>query len=353
MISTIFISSNVSAFIQSQADAMITALSDNIQLITLSIQLLLAALLIYSFLETKKALSSLFFEAFEVIKSDRPNNGLDLLEGDDFDLYSETMEELFLSKLQVEIPVSPKSLKMNPIKVQPENNKKEIPKQDCGQIKTIYEEEENNNESMALIPYLAPREEVEWFMRWDLTVDELASLSYSQKARRFYVLTTTKESEVIQLNKNVNSNANVLDAQLIQSPEPPEPNTMIKMDLTLEFKHPIIKPMNILSELVAAADRIDINAHQIYLLRRNHELTISFIEKQMSLIKTIKKKKRLTPNGKRSYKQNWLNSNSERSDKKLATKNGKKHSKMAIKNPKKATAKLSPIQLAIILSIII
>ena len=43
----------------------------------------------------------------------------------------------------------------------------------------------------------------EWFMRWNLTEDELSELNYAQKARRYYILSTFGEPE-------------------IQNPEPPE-----------------------------------------------------------------------------------------------------------------------------------
>ena len=98
----------------------------------------------------------------------------------------------------------------------------------------------------------------EYYLRWDLSMDELGQLSYSEKCRRFYLL--SKYGEVKQEAKPPGT------SRLKELP--PEP----------------AKPMNLISDLVQQANSIDISDFQVQLLKLNHQLVQSHL-KRIGMIK--------------------------------------------------------------------
>lgn len=105
--------------------------------------------------------------------------------------------------------------------------------------------------------YEIPKEKkpFEYYLTWDLPVDELEQLTYSEKSRRFYFLTNHGEIK--------------------KEAEPPEP---IIVSTEIELYHEPLKPMNLITDLIQQANRIDIPNYQIELLKLNHQLTHSYLK---------------------------------------------------------------------------
>lgn len=124
-----------------------------------------------------------------------------------------------------------------------------------------------NHERITLIedePMESEKKPFEWYLRWDLSDYELETLSYAEKARRFYHLTNYGE---VQLQ-----------------PETAEERRVEQSETCCEavgFYHLPIKPpeeekpINLITDVLNQT--IDIPSHLMHLLKKNHHLTSSFL----------------------------------------------------------------------------
>jgi hypothetical protein len=127
---------------------------------------------------------------------------------------------------------------------------------DHERIKLVVDEEEitavvksNSQEAPDL------KKPFEYYLRWDLKTIELEKLSFSEKSRRFYLF--SKYGEI----KN-------------QESKPPDQVQVLGEVYELP-PEPAAKPANLITNLMQQADFIDIPEFQIQLLKLNHQLVQS------------------------------------------------------------------------------
>lgn len=92
----------------------------------------------------------------------------------------------------------------------------------------------------------------EWYLHWDVPADELESLCYSERSARFFHLTKYGEIKI----------------QHHPAIKPPE-GQVVQV-----FK----KPINLISDIVASANNINIPEYIMRLLKQNHLLTSSLLK---------------------------------------------------------------------------
>lgn len=153
------------------------------------------------------------------------------------------------------------------------NNKVLIIHKDSDRITLVPDDSEAINESRK--QQQGQRDEkkpFEWYLRWNLPAEELEKLSYSEKARRFYILT------------------NIDETPFFTDPPPPEVENGHSQDQDNNLDHQQVqvfqpahiepyKPINLLSSIIATSNAIDIPKLQMYLLKMNQRLTYSLTKR--------------------------------------------------------------------------
>ena len=172
-----------------------------------------------------------------------------------------------------------------------ERPKEEAIKQD---IQCPQEPREHNFESQKTFEY---------FLKWNLSMEELEKLTYAEKSRRFYHLEKHGEAKMYQDPPEEQfKDVQISSGKQEQPPEfdtneyahfDQEPltnqtefiiNTCGKVLLDEDPNDAAInkKPLNILSELVKLANNIDISSIQMNLLKMNSLLTCSLLKETYS-----------------------------------------------------------------------
>lgn len=128
--------------------------------------------------------------------------------------------------------------------------------QDDGNEPQKLEQKDDGNDLRE--PEQKEKKPFEYYLRWDLPMDELDELTYAEKYRRFYLLNTFGESK-----KEPEKTIEAVQAENIHQPHPLE----------------LVKPMNLISDLVHQANQIDIPKFQVHLLKLNHQLTQSYLKR--------------------------------------------------------------------------
>ena len=124
-----------------------------------------------------------------------------------------------------------------------------------------------------------------WYMRWNLTDQEIQSLNYSEKARRFYQLKTFDEVKKDPDEHHKHEDVEVFGNEPSSHPLDFQSDEIISLDgindckVTYESQSPKIPiPMNFLSDLVTQSNQIDVFQFQMDMLKMNSILTSSFLK---------------------------------------------------------------------------
>ena len=126
-----------------------------------------------------------------------------------------------------------------------------------------------------------------WYMRWNLTDQEIQSLNYSEKARRFSQLKTFDEVKKDPDEHHKHEDVEVFGNEPSSHPLDFQSDEIISLDgindckVTYESQSPKIPiPMNFLSDLVTQSNQIDVFQFQMdmLMLKINSILTSSFLK---------------------------------------------------------------------------
>lgn len=128
--------------------------------------------------------------------------------------------------------------------------------------------------------------EAKWYLRWDLSSEELESLSYSEKVRRFFILSNCmkrndlviepSEPPEIESQEGEESFSHDRDGDHDKIDDNDE-NNDIQIKVHQQMIRPIEspKPINCLSSIISKSNSINIPQFQIDLLKMNQSLTLS------------------------------------------------------------------------------
>ena len=119
-------------------------------------------------------------------------------------------------------------------------------------------------------------------LKWDLTTEELKGLSYSEKARRFYIL--TNQGEFVKDNEDSHAlePQTQKDSVVALSEQANETETSkISRELSPINELAVVpfKPMNYLHDLKIQCDEFDVHKIEFIIMKKNSKLAMSFLQK--------------------------------------------------------------------------